>query len=65
VLTDKYWATLGDVSGSELARTLRVVRTRRAQQLPQISQLPPAEQLASEAAGIVKSLQYAREKLGL
>lgn len=65
VLTDKYWATFPEVSGIELARTLRMVRARRAAELPQISRLPPAEQVARERAGIVKLFQYARQVLGL
>jgi len=65
VLTDKYWATFPDVPGRDLARTLRDVRTHQARQLPQISRLPPAEQVACESAGIAKSFQYAREMLGL
>jgi sugar phosphate isomerase/epimerase len=65
VLTDKYWATLANVPGSDLARTLRMVRARRAAQLPQISRLPPAEQLACETAGIQTSVQYARQVLGI
>ncbi len=65
VLTDKYWATFPAVPGSDLARTLRLVRTHQAQKLPQISRLPLAEQVACESAGIAKSFQYAREVLGL
>jgi sugar phosphate isomerase/epimerase len=65
VLRDEYWATFPDVPGRDLARTLRVVRTQRAQQLPQVSRMPMAEQLACESAGITASFQYARQTLGL
>ena len=64
-LTEKYWATLAGVPGSDLARTLRIVRGKGAQQLPQISRLPLKEQVACESAGIVKSLKYASQVLGL
>jgi len=65
VLSEQYWATLPNVPGSDLARTLRTVRAHRASQLPQISGLPLEKQLARESAGVAKSFQYAREILGL
>ena len=52
-------------AGQRHGRTLRLVRTHQARQLPQISRLPLAEQVACESAGIAKSFQYAREVLGL
>ena len=63
VLTEKYWATFPEVAGRDLARTLRIVRARQAPRLPQVSHLPLAEQVAAEAAGIARSLQYARRTL--
>lgn len=64
-LTDAYWATLGCVSGRELARMLRFVRHHEAQRLQQVSQLPLADQVRREDANIAASLEYARERLGL
>lgn len=64
-LTDKYWVTLADVPGRDLARTLRTVRQRQATALPQVSTLPPAAQLALEDANLAASLKFAREQLEL
>lgn len=64
-LTDKYWATFGEVPGRDLARTLRTVRAHSAPALVEPSRLPPAEQVALEQATVKKSLAYARERLGL
>lgn len=65
VLTEKYWATLPGVPGSDLARTLRIVRAKRAGQLRYIGRLPIDEQVAYESAGIDKSLDYACRVLGM
>ena len=40
-LTEAYWATFGDVPGSDLARTLRTVRAHAAGQLAEVSGLSP------------------------
>jgi sugar phosphate isomerase/epimerase len=64
-LTEKYWAAMGDIPGRDLARTLRMVRTRGARQdLPRISPLSPAEQLKREDENVRKCLAYAQEHLG-
>jgi len=42
-LTEKYWTTLPDVPGSDLARTLRVVRVHAQARLPAVSGLSPAD----------------------
>jgi sugar phosphate isomerase/epimerase len=65
VLTEKYWATFPDVPGLNLARTLRTVKAKQVNKLPEISRLPLTEQVALESAGIARSLQYAREVLRL
>jgi len=64
-LTEKYWATLADVSGRELARTLRVVRAEARARLPRVSDLPLEEQVAREEENVRKCLAYARRHLGL
>ncbi|HVW03230.1 MAG TPA: TIM barrel protein, partial [Planctomycetaceae bacterium] len=65
-LTKKYWATLGDVRGSELAEALaRVRRHTSPGPLPVISTLDHRSQLDREAGNIRESLRYAREALKL
>jgi len=64
-LTEGYWAAMGDVPGANLARTLKMVRTRAAQSVPQVSQLSLSEQFALEDANVKKCLAYAKEHLGL
>jgi 3-oxoisoapionate decarboxylase len=64
-LTDVYWSAMGDIPGSYLARTLKMVRSRAAQSLPQVSQLPVPEQFAREDENVKKCLAYAKEHLGL
>jgi len=64
-LTEKYWATMAGVRGSDLARTLRTVRARQASALPQVARLSLEGQVACELAGIEKSLSYASEVLGI
>jgi sugar phosphate isomerase/epimerase len=62
-LTKKYWATLGDVPGSALADALANVRRHKsAVPLPTVSTLDHRRQLETEAANIVLSFDYAREK---
>jgi hypothetical protein len=57
---------MGDIPGSYLARTLKMVRTRVSKQpLPQVSQLSTSEQFALEDANVRKCLAYAKEHLGL
>jgi sugar phosphate isomerase/epimerase len=63
-LTPKYWATLGDVPGRDLAATLARVRRRR-QALPTLSDRPREQQLAAEEDNVRKCLAYAAEHLGL
>ncbi|HUT89913.1 MAG TPA: sugar phosphate isomerase/epimerase family protein [Thermoguttaceae bacterium] len=64
-LTEKYWATLADVRGRDLARTLRVVRAHACERLPQISGLPLDEQARREEENVKKCLAYAGHSLGL
>lgn len=65
-LTDDYWATFGSVPGSELARTLKMVRTHKSTQpLPRVSQLSTDQRLGAEEQNIVESLKYSADKMGL
>ncbi|MFD2571753.1 sugar phosphate isomerase/epimerase family protein [Spirosoma soli] len=65
-LTDDYWATFGDVSGKELAQTLRMVRQHKAKTaLPRISQLSAEDRLAAEEQNIRSCLAYSKDKLAL
>ena len=65
-LTEKYWATFGDVPGSELARTMRMVRGNACkQELPRVAGLSVSEQIEREEENVKRCLAYAREHLGL
>ena len=64
-LTEKYWATLTDVPGTDLARTLRMVRAHAQKTLPRVSELPPADRAEFEEQNIRQSLAYARTELGM
>ncbi len=64
-LTDQYWATMPDVPGRDLARTLRFVREHSSQDLQEVSTLPLERQVALEDANVAASLKYAREELSL
>jgi sugar phosphate isomerase/epimerase len=58
-LNEAYWATFGDRSGRELARTLQMVRKNKPKStLPRVSQLSLDEKLAAEEANIVQSFDY-------
>lgn len=63
-LTPRYWATLADVPGRDLARTLALVRKRK-RPLPTVSGLPRERQLAAEEDNVRKCLAYAAGHLGL
>jgi len=65
-LKDEYWATFGGVSGTELARTLRMVRQRKFKNgLPRVSQLSAEDRLAAEEQNIIACLAYGKNSLGL
>lgn len=66
-LTEKYWATFGDVPGGDLARALRTVRTHAnaGGALPRVAGLPLEEQVRLEEDNVKKCLRYASEHLGL
>lgn len=65
-LTDDYWDTFPGVSGRDLARTLRDVKTNRKEQpLPRVSHLGAEERLATEEQNILLSLAYSKKSMGL
>ena len=64
-LTENFWATMPQVPGADLARTLRIVRDRRADALQEVSSLPQERQVALEDTNVSASLKYARDVLGL
>ena len=66
-LGEKYWTTLGDVSGVNLARAMRYVRTYASDKetLPNIDNMSVDEQVKLEERNIKKCLRYAAEHLNL
>jgi sugar phosphate isomerase/epimerase len=64
-LTEKYWATMGTVPASDLARAMRFARQHPARKLQYVSTLPVPDQLELEDANVRASLKYARETLRL
>ena len=66
-LGEKYWATLGDVPGVNLARTMRYVRAHASDKntLPNIDNLSIDEQVKLEDENVRKCLRYAAEHLNL
>ncbi len=63
-LTPAYWATFSSLPGTELARTLRMVREHKpANGLPTVAQLSPDERLALEDKNIRSCLDYGHDKL--
>jgi sugar phosphate isomerase/epimerase len=63
-LKPAYWATFPDKPGTELARTLTMVRQRNAAKLPKTSGLKLEEALELEEGNIMKCMHQAGEKLG-
>jgi sugar phosphate isomerase/epimerase len=65
-LTERYWATMPDISGSRLAATLAAVRRSPVKTpLPAITGLGVERQLAIEDENARASVTFARERLGL
>lgn len=61
-----YWPTFGDVSGSELARTLQMVRQHKpATPLPRVAKLSDEGRLAVEEKNIVDCLAYSKMQLAI
>jgi sugar phosphate isomerase/epimerase len=64
-VTDKYWATFGDVCGLALARTLTRVRANPPRgPLPSILGLSTEQRYALEVELVGRSFDYARDHLG-
>lgn len=65
-LKNDYWASFNGVPGSDLARTLRMVRQNKYKvPLPRVSQLSAEDRLAVEENNILECLAYSRDKVGL
>jgi 3-oxoisoapionate decarboxylase len=63
-LKPEYWATFEEVSGTELAHMLRLVRQHKyTPGLPRFSQLSTDQRLAAEEENIVSSLSYSKNTL--
>jgi sugar phosphate isomerase/epimerase len=63
--SEKFWATMPQVSGDDLARTLRFVREHPAKSLQEVGSLSLDKQVELEDANIAASVKYAREELDL
>lgn len=63
-LQEGYWGTFPDKPGAELARTLAMVRARKAEKLPKVTGRSTEDALAFEEENIVKCLAYAGASLG-
>jgi sugar phosphate isomerase/epimerase len=64
-LGEKFWATMPQVSGNDLARTIRFVREHPAKSLQEVGSLLLDRQVELEDANIAASLKYAREELAV
>ena len=65
-LKEDYWATFQGLPGSELARTLRMVRQQGYKPaLPTVSELSGEDRLAVEEQNIIDSFAYSKTSLGL
>jgi len=65
-LTEKYWATFENVPGTDLARTLKYVRTNASpERLPKVNHLPLDELVRLEESNIKECLAFAKNRLYL
>ena len=64
-LTENYWATFENISATELARTMRMVKKNISKSLPQVSQLSAEGRLEVEEKNVLACLQFSYEKLNL
>jgi sugar phosphate isomerase/epimerase len=64
-LSERYWSTMPQVAGADLARTLRFVREHGTKDIQRVSTLSLEKQMALEDTNIATSLKYAREELSL
>ena len=65
-LEEGYWATFDNISGSEFAGILKMVREKSfAGELPYTRNLEPEQRLDYEEANVLASLRYSKNDLGL
>jgi sugar phosphate isomerase/epimerase len=65
-LKSEYWMVFDGVAGSDLARTLRMVKQNRFEpNLPRVSQLSEEDRLAIEERNILECLQYSKDRLAI
>lgn len=65
-LEEEYWATFDNISGSDLAGILKMVREKSfAGELPYTRNLDPEQRLDYEEANVLSSLRYSKRDLGL
>ena len=65
-LKEEYWKAFEGISGSDLARTLRMVKANNYKNaLPRVSQLDREELLGAEEQNILECLSYSKNSLGL
>jgi sugar phosphate isomerase/epimerase len=65
-LEEEYWATFDEISGSDLAAILKMVREKSfAGELPYTRNLEPEQRLDYEEANVLASLRYSKRDLGL
>jgi sugar phosphate isomerase/epimerase len=65
-LTNEYWASFSGVPGTDLARTLRMIKQNKYKSaLPRVAQLSEEERLAVEELNILECFAYSRDKPGL
>jgi 3-oxoisoapionate decarboxylase len=63
-LTEEYWASFKGIPGSDLARTLKMVRQNEYKTaLPRYSHLSVEDQLAAEEDNVRSSFEYSKKKL--
>jgi hypothetical protein len=66
IFRQEFWVTMLDVPAQELARTLKVVKTRSAPEpFIDVSKLPVSQQIDLELRNVQQSITYARERLAL
>jgi 3-oxoisoapionate decarboxylase len=63
-LAESYWPTFPDKPAEHLARTLRLVRTKKAAKLPHVTGRSMDDALAYEEQNILHCLRHAGEHLG-
>lgn len=65
-LRNDYWASFEGVSGSELARTLSMVKQNKYEShVPTVSHLSEEERLAVEEENVLECLRYSKDRLGM